>query len=73
MRANGDDGSFSLQVFDSWDGGTDTCIVGNFLAVKRNVDITSDQDLLSLKLSFSEVFDGLLSLKFCGRSGSEGV
>lgn len=63
MRADGDDGTLALQVFDSGDGRTDTGIVGDLLSVKGNVNIATDQDPLSLKVGITEVRDGLLGLE----------
>lgn len=63
VGADGDDGTLSLQVFDGWDGGADTGIISDGLSVKRNVDIATDQNLLSLQFFIGEVLDGLLSIK----------
>jgi len=63
MGAHSDDGTLALQVFDSGDGRTDTGIVGDLLSVERDVDIATNQDLLSLKLFIGEVRDGLLGFK----------
>ena len=53
VRADGDDGTLSFQVFNGGDGGADTSIISDFLSIKGNVDITSDKDLLSLKFSIT--------------------
>ena len=63
MRAHGDDGSLAFQVFDGGDRGADTSIIGDLLSVKRNVDIATDEDLLSLKVGFREIFDGFLGIE----------
>ena len=70
VRADRDDGSLSLQVFDSGDGGSDTGVVGDGLSVKRNVNITSDQNLLSLKVGLGKILNGFLSLEFEDRRSS---
>jgi hypothetical protein len=72
VRADGDNGTLFLQVLDGRDGGTDTGVVSDLLSVKRNVHIASDQDLLSLELSFSQVLDRLFGLELEGRDSSAG-
>jgi len=56
VRADGDDSTLALQVFNGRDGGADTGVIGDFLSVKRNVDITTDKDLLSLELGLRKIF-----------------
>jgi hypothetical protein len=78
VGANGDDGTLRLQVLDGRNGGADTGVIGDGLSVKRNVDITTDEDLLSLEFTVGEVLDGLLDFKLSvessrGSSHSEGV
>mmetsp|Transcript_32907 Transcript_32907/g.48726 ORF Transcript_32907/g.48726 Transcript_32907/m.48726 type:complete len:207 (+) Transcript_32907:922-1542(+) len=63
MRADRNDGALALEVFNGGDGGSDTGVVGDFLSVKRDVDITSDQDLLSLEVTLGEILDRLLGFK----------
>ena len=63
MGAHSDDGTLLLQVLDGRDTGSDTGIVSNLLSVKRDVDIATNQDLLSLKLGIGEVRDGLLGFE----------
>jgi hypothetical protein len=63
VRAHSDDSTLTLQVLDGRDTGSDTGIVSDFLSVKRNVDVATDQDFLSLKLIVGEVFDGLLGFE----------
>ena len=72
VGADSDDGTLSLQELDGWDTGSDTGIIGDGLSVKRNVDIATDQDLLSLKLIIGEIFDGLLGFEG-GVDSSEGT
>jgi len=69
VRADSDDGTLALQEFDGGDGGADTSIIGDFLSIKGNVDITSDQNLLSLKFGIRKILDGLLGLKLEVESG----
>jgi len=64
VGADSDNGTLALQVFNGGDGGTDTGVIGDGLAVKGYVDVTSDQDLLALELVLGEVLDGFLGLKF---------
>jgi len=64
MGAYSDNGTLTLQVLNSGDRRTDTGIISDLTSVKRNIDITTDEDLLALKLSVGEVFDGLFGLKF---------
>lgn len=77
VRADSDDGTLLRQVFDGGDGRADTGVVGDLLSVKRDVDIATDQDLLSLQFSVGEVLDGLLGIKLedrrNGASDSESV
>lgn len=63
VRADGDDGTLALEVLNGRDRGADTGVIGDGLSVKRNVDIATNQDLLSLELFIGEVLDGLLGLK----------
>lgn len=63
MRADRDDSTLSLQVFNGRDGGADTSVISDFLSVEGDVDIASDQNFLSLKFLVAEVRDGLLGLK----------
>jgi hypothetical protein len=70
MRADSDNGTLFHQVFDSGDGRADTGVISDFLSVKGNVNIATDQDLLSLELGVREVRDGLLGLKFEERRSS---
>jgi hypothetical protein len=63
MGAHSDDGTLLLQVLDGRDTGSDTGIVGDLLSVERDVDIATNQDLLSLKLGIGEVRDGLLGFE----------
>ncbi len=63
VGADSDDGTLRLQVLDGRDTGSDTGIVGDGLSVKRNVDIATNQDLLSLELVIGEIFDGLLGFE----------
>ena len=71
MRADSDDGSLAHQVFNGGDRHADTGIIGDLLSIKRNVDITSNQNLLSLKIFVLKVLDGGLlgQLKLGGREG----
>ena len=73
MGADGYDGTLVLQVFDGRDGSTDTSIISDLLSVKRDVDIATNQNLLSLKFGFGQVFDGLLGLQFERGDGSSGT
>ena len=63
VGADSDNGTLLLQELDGRDTGSDTGIIGDGLSVKRNVDIATNQDLLSLKLVIREVFDGLLGFE----------
>jgi len=72
VRADGDDGTLALQELDGRDTGSDTSIVSDGLSVKRNVDIATNQDLLSLELVIGEVLDGLLGFEG-GVDSSEGA
>jgi hypothetical protein len=73
VRADSDDGSLALQVFDGGDGRTDAGIISDLLSVKGDIDITSDKNFLSLKLIIGKVRDGLLGLKLSDRSRTESV
>ena len=72
VRADGDDGTLFLQVFDGGDGGADTGIISDLLSVKGDVDVATNQDLLSLELVIRHVSDGFLGLKF-ESGGGEGA
>ena len=63
MRADGDNSTLALQVFNGRDGGANTCVIGDLLSVKRNVHITTDEDLLSLELGVGKIFNGFLGVK----------
>mmetsp|Transcript_22941 Transcript_22941/g.35087 ORF Transcript_22941/g.35087 Transcript_22941/m.35087 type:complete len:448 (-) Transcript_22941:110-1453(-) len=64
VGADRDDGTLALQVFNGWDRGSDTGIIGDGLSVEWNVNITTDQHLLSLEFFLAEVFDRLLGIQF---------
>lgn len=72
VRADGDDGTLALQELDGRDTGSDTSIIGDGLSVERNVDIATNQDLLSLEFVIGEVLDGLLGFEG-GVDSSEGA
>jgi len=63
VGADGDDGTLALQVLDGGDRGADTGIIGDGLSVKGNVDVATDEDLLSLKVGLREVLNGLLGIE----------
>ena len=63
MRADGDDGTLLLEVLDGGDGGADASVISDLLAVKGDVDVATDQDLLALEVGVGEVLDGLLGLE----------
>ena len=63
VRADGDDGALALEVFDGGDGGADTGVIGDLLAVKGNVHVATDENLLALKVGLAEVLDGLLGIE----------
>ena len=63
VGADGDDGALGLEVLDGGDGGTDAGVIGDLLAVKGDVDVATDKDLLALELIVGEVLDGLLGLE----------
>ena len=72
MRADSDDGALALEVLNGRDGGADTGVVGDFLAVEGDVHVASDEDLLALEVGFAEVLNGLLGVEGeieGGRSG----
>jgi hypothetical protein len=69
VRADSDDGTLALQVLNGGDGRSDTGVVGDLLSVKRNVDVASNQNLLSLQVCLGKILNGLLGLKLeCGRN-----
>jgi hypothetical protein len=70
VRAHSDDGTLVLQVFDGRNGGADTGIISDLLSIERNVDITTNKDLLSLEIGLRKIFDGFLGVK-CDRGGRE--
>jgi hypothetical protein len=70
VRADGDDGTLLLEGLDGGDGGADAGVVGDFLAVKGDIDVATDQDLLALEVTVGEIVDGLLGLKLEGGGGS---
>jgi hypothetical protein len=59
VRTDSDNSTLALQVFDGGDGGADTSIISDLLSVKRDIEIATDQNFLSLQLIFGEVFDSL--------------
>lgn len=63
MGAYSDDGTLGFQELNGGHGGSDTGVIGDLLSVKWNVNIAADENLLSLQLIISEIFDGLLDLK----------
>jgi hypothetical protein len=71
MGAYGYDGSLGGEVFDGGYGRADTGIVGDFLSVKGNVDIATNEYFLSLEVGFGEVLNRLLGLHFEGWTGTE--
>ena len=71
MRADGDLGSLGNKVLDGGDGGTDAGVISDGLSVKGDVDIATDEDLLSLKLLVGEVGDGLLRFEGNGGANAE--
>ena len=71
VRADRDDGSLALQVFNSGDGRADTGIISDGLSVKGDVQVATNKDFLSLKFGFSEVFNRLLGFKFEDRRGGD--
>lgn len=69
VRADSDDGTLVLQVLNGGDRRADTGIVGDLLSVKGDVDVATNENLLSFQFGFRKVFDGLLGLQFEVESG----
>ena len=63
MGANGDNSTLAHQELNSWNGGTDTSIIGDGLSVEWDIHVATDKDLLSLQLIIGEVCNRLLGLK----------
>merc|ERR1719359_953541 len=53
-------GALLEQHLDGRAGGADAGVVGDGLAVKRDVEVAADEDLLALEVCLGHVRDGLL-------------
>jgi hypothetical protein len=69
VGANRNDGTLRLQVFNGWHGGTDASIIRDSFSVERNIHITADKNLFSLKVSLSEILNGFLGIELKVESG----
>lgn len=63
VRADSHDGSLALEVFDGGDGRPDTGIIGDLLAIKGNVDVAPNKNLLALKVGLRKILNGFLGVK----------
>jgi hypothetical protein len=45
MGGNGNAGTVIKEILDGWDRSTDAGVIGDLLAVQRNVEVTADKNL----------------------------
>jgi hypothetical protein len=60
VRGDSNTGALVKQVLNGGDGSPDTGVISDGLAIQRNVEVATDEDLLALKLSLGEVRHRLL-------------
>mmetsp|Transcript_10810 Transcript_10810/g.20813 ORF Transcript_10810/g.20813 Transcript_10810/m.20813 type:complete len:203 (-) Transcript_10810:18-626(-) len=72
VRADRDNGTLALQVFDSGNRRADTGVVGDLLTVEGDIQVATNKNTLSLKVGVRQVFDGSLGIQLHGnREGTD--